>query len=201
MRTGVLDPLMHHPQRLRMIATLAELPDGDMLAVSRLQQMMWLPGESHITCLRTLGDAGYVRTELTCAGTTVALTRQGRAALDRYTAMLWHLQQAGRQDHHGLSPGLRAGDADRDTAAAALAEHFAQGRLTLEELSARLDATLTATTHGELSQAAQGLPELMMFSAQVRFPRKLRRRASRRPSQRGGERGCQENRGRGEAGR
>jgi hypothetical protein len=49
------------------------------------------------------------------------------------------------------------GDADRDAAAAALAEHFAEGRLTLDELDARLDATLTATTHGELSQAAWDL--------------------------------------------
>jgi hypothetical protein len=65
---------------------------------------------------------------------------------------------------------VRAGDADRDAAAAALGEHFAQGRLTLEELNARLDATLTATTHGELSQAAQDLPDLTMFAAQVRFP-------------------------------
>ena len=57
------------------------------------------------------------------------------------------------------APGVRAGDADRDAAAAALGEHFAQGRLTLDELNARLDATLTATTHGELSQANRDLPD------------------------------------------
>jgi hypothetical protein len=73
-----------------------------------------------------------------------------------------------------LAPGTRAGDADRDAAAAALGEHFAQGRLTLDELSARLDATLTATTHGELSQAAQDLPDLTPFPAQARFPRRTR---------------------------
>ena len=55
---------------------------------------------------------------------------------------------------------MRAGDADRDAAAAALAEHFAQGRLTLDELDRRLAATLTATTHGELRQAARDLPDL-----------------------------------------
>ncbi len=44
---------------------------------------------------------------------------------------------------------MRAGEADRDAAAAALDEHFAQARLTLGELSARLDATLAATTYGE----------------------------------------------------
>jgi alkyl hydroperoxide reductase subunit AhpF len=40
-------------------------------------------------------------------------------------------------------------DPERLRVAAALGEHFAQGRLTLDELDARLDATLTATTHGE----------------------------------------------------
>ena len=60
---------------------------------------------------------------------------------------------------------MRAGDADRDAAAAALGEHFAQGRLTLDELDVRLDATLTATTHGELSQAAWDLPDLTVQPA------------------------------------
>jgi hypothetical protein len=102
--------------------------------------------------------------------TTVALTCQGRAALDRYTAALRQLPRVARQDHHAPAPGMRAGDADRDAAAAALGEHFAQGRLTLDELNARLDATLTATTHGELSQAARDLPDLTVLSARVSFP-------------------------------
>ena len=79
MTTEELDPLIHVPTRLKIVATLAALPDGDTLTVTRLQ-----------------------------------------------------------------------------------------------ELSARLDATLTATTHGELSQAAQDLPDLTMFSARVKrktFPR------------------------------
>jgi DNA-binding PadR family transcriptional regulator len=55
-------------------------------------------------------------------------------------------------------PDLRVGDADRDATVAALGEHFAQGRLTPEELSARLDAALTATTRGEISRATWDLP-------------------------------------------
>jgi alkyl hydroperoxide reductase subunit AhpF len=62
---------------------------------------------------------------------------------------------------------VRAGDADRDAAAAALGEHFAQGRLTLDELNARLDTTLTAITHGELSQAARDLPDLTVVPVRV----------------------------------
>jgi DNA-binding PadR family transcriptional regulator len=163
MSTGALDPQIHDPERLRVIATLAALPGGDTLALTRLQDMIKLSPGSLITCLRELGRAGYMRTGRTGgnrAQTTVALTCQGRAALDHYTAMLRQPPPAGRQDHQIPAPGVRAGDADRDAAAAALGEHFAQGRLTLDELDARLDATLAATTHGELSQAARDLPDL-----------------------------------------
>jgi hypothetical protein len=159
----MLEPLIHHPQRLRIVATLAALPDGDALTVTRLQEMTGLPHGSPVICLCELGQAGYVRTDLTAGGTAppaVALTRQGRAALDRYTALLRQLPQAARPDLQAPAPGVRAGDADRDAAAAALGEHFANGRLTLEELRARLDVALTAATHGELSQAAQDLPDL-----------------------------------------
>jgi DNA-binding PadR family transcriptional regulator len=55
-------------------------------------------------------------------------------------------------------PDLRVGDTDRDAAVAALGEHFAQGRLTAGELSARLDAALAATTRGEISLAIWDLP-------------------------------------------
>ena len=173
MSTGALDPLIHEPGRLRVVAILAALPDGDALSVTRLQDMIKLPPGSLITCLRELGRAGYVRTGKTGGGraqTTVALTGDGRFALDRYTAVLRQLPRVARRDHQAPAPGMRAGDADRDATAAALGEHFAHGRLTHDELNARLDATLTATTHGELSQAARDLPDLTVFPARVRFP-------------------------------
>ena len=163
MSTGALDPQIHDPERLRVVATLAALPGGDTLALTRLQDMIKLSPGSLITCLRELGHAGYMRTGKTGgnrAQTTVALTCQGRAALDHYTAMLRQLPPAGRQDHQIPAPGVRAGDADRDAAAAAQGEHYAQGRLTLDELDARLDATLTATTHGEPPGRARDLPDL-----------------------------------------
>ena len=173
MSTGPPDPLIHDPERLRIVATLAALPDGDALSVTRLQDMIRLPPGSLITRLRELDHAGYVRTEKTGDGrapATVALTCDGRAALDHYTAVLRQLPRVARKNHHAPAPGVRAGDADRDAAAAALGEHFAQGRLTLDELNARLDATLTETTHGELSQTARNLPDLTVFPARVSFP-------------------------------
>jgi DNA-binding MarR family transcriptional regulator len=170
MSTSALDPLIHDPERLRIVATLAALPDGDALSVTRLQDMIGLTPGSQITRLRELGHAGYVRTVKTGgdrAQTTVALTCDGRAALDHYAAVLRRLPPVAREDHQPPAPYVRVGDADRDAAAAALGEHFAQGRLTLDELYARLDAALTATTHGELSQAAWDQPDLTVQSARV----------------------------------
>jgi DNA-binding transcriptional ArsR family regulator len=153
--TGALDPVLHNPERLRVAATLAALPGGDALCVTRLQDMIGLPPGSLITRLRELDQAGYVRTETTSA----ALTGYGRSALERYTAALRLLSRVAGEGHQPPPPGARAGDADRDAAAAALGEHFAQGRLTLDELNARLEATLTATTYGDLSRATQDLPD------------------------------------------
>jgi DNA-binding transcriptional ArsR family regulator len=183
MSTGALDPLIHDPARLRVVATLAALPDGDKLSATRLQNMLGLAPGSLTTHLGELGHAGYVRTEKASrsGAQTIALTRGGRAALDGYTAALRQLPGVARQDHQPPVPGLRAGDADREAAAAALAEHFAQGRLTLDELDARLDATLTATTYGELSHAARDLPDLTVLPARAGFSRRKRARPGRGP--------------------
>ena len=164
MSTSALDPLIHHPARLRIVATLAALPDGDALSVTRLRDMIGLPAGGPITGLRELDGAGYVRTGKARGDTApaaAALTGAGRAALEHYTALLGQLSSMSG-DHEAPAPWMRAGDADRDAAAEALGEHFALGRLTLDELSARLDATLTATTHGELSRAVAGLPDLIV---------------------------------------
>ncbi|HEY2281427.1 MAG TPA: DUF1707 domain-containing protein [Streptosporangiaceae bacterium] len=163
MSTGALDPLIHHPQRLRIIATLAALPDGDALSVTRLQDLIGLARDRPIAGLRELDQAGYVRTVKTGddrAQISVALTGHGRAALDRYTAVLRQLPRPAGDDRPAPSPHERVGDADRAAAAAALGEHFAQGRLSLDELNARLDATLAAKTRGQLSQVAHDLPDL-----------------------------------------
>jgi hypothetical protein len=55
---------------------------------------------------------------------------------------------------------LRIGDAERDAVTSALHEHFAQGRLTRDELDERLSATLSAKTVGDLRPITHDLPDL-----------------------------------------
>lgn len=61
-------------------------------------------------------------------------------------------------EHPAAPADLRIGDADRETVATALGEHFAQGRLTLDELMARLDTVFIATTRGEIAQTTRDMP-------------------------------------------
>jgi uncharacterized protein DUF1707 len=53
----------------------------------------------------------------------------------------------------------RIGDADRDRAATALGEHYAAGRLTREELDARLGSVLAARTAADLEPLFADLPD------------------------------------------
>src|ERR1700722_2222319 len=53
---------------------------------------------------------------------------------------------------------LRIGDAERDAVATDLGEHYAAGRLTLDELNERLDAVFSAKTLGQLSRIMADLP-------------------------------------------
>ena len=62
-------------------------------------------------------------------------------------------------------PDLRIGDADRETAATRLREHYVQGRLTLEEFNERLDAVFAATTQSQLSALTHDLPPAASASA------------------------------------
>ena len=87
-----LDPLIHVPTRLKIVATLATLPSGDALSFTRLQDMLGLTPGNLIIQLRKLEHAGYISSTKTRNGsakkTTVALTSQGRTALRAYTQAL-----------------------------------------------------------------------------------------------------------------
>jgi DNA-binding MarR family transcriptional regulator len=90
--TGQLDPLIHVPTRLKIVATLAALPASDTLSFTRLQDLLELTAGNLVIQLRKLEEAGYLNTEKTRNGsgpkTTVALTSQGHQALDAYTQAL-----------------------------------------------------------------------------------------------------------------
>ena len=92
MTADALDPVIHAPARLRIVATLASLPDGDRLSFTRLQDMLELTPGNLITHLRKLEDAGYLTSEKsgngTASRTSIALTGHGRAALDAYASAL-----------------------------------------------------------------------------------------------------------------
>ena len=92
MTTEELDPLIHVPTRLKIVATLATLPDGDALSFTRLQDMIGLTPGNLLIHLRKLEEAGYLSSDKsgngTASRTTVALTSDGRAALDSYTKAL-----------------------------------------------------------------------------------------------------------------
>jgi len=87
-----LDPVIHVPARLRIVATLATLPAGDTLSFTRLQEMLGLTPGNLITHLRRLEDAGYLASEKTGNGTasrtSLALTPAGRTALEGYAEAL-----------------------------------------------------------------------------------------------------------------
>jgi DNA-binding MarR family transcriptional regulator len=95
MSVDEINPLIHVPARLRIMATLAALPVGDNLSFTRLQEMIGLSAGNLITHLRKLEDANYINTEKSGLGqssrTQVVVTKRGREALDAYTATLREL--------------------------------------------------------------------------------------------------------------
>src|ERR1700736_3932823 len=60
---------------------------------------------------------------------------------------------------------VRVGDADRDAVATQLREHYADGRLTLEELNERLDQAFAAKTKADLNTVMRDLPQAMRPAA------------------------------------
>ena len=74
---------------------------------------------------------------------------------------------------------MRASDAEREHAAEALREHYAAGRITREELDARLEAVYGATTVEELDELRADLPDVPL-SPQARRAELAHRRAELR---------------------
>ncbi len=85
-----LDPVIHAQARLRVVAALSTLREGDRLAFPRLQEILGMTAGNLSVHLRKLEDAGYVDVTKTFSGRTpttlVCLSRRGRLAFDEYTA-------------------------------------------------------------------------------------------------------------------
>ncbi len=77
----------------------------------------------------------------------------------------------------GSALGLRAADADREQAASALRDSFAQGRLDMEEFSERLDAVYAAHTTEQLHALVRDLPPPPPPARPDRLPADPRERA------------------------
>jgi len=67
-----------------------------------------------------------------------------------------------------MSGEIRIGDAERDQAATALADHYAAGRLDHDEYAERLDAIWTARTRADLDAIFHDLPRLVQPAPPVR---------------------------------
>jgi len=95
MTEAELDPVIHAPARLRVVATLAALDRGDELSFPKLQKLLDMTAGNLSTHLRKLEDAQYVRITKTHEGRTpvtyLALTRRGRQAFEEYTFALTSL--------------------------------------------------------------------------------------------------------------
>ena len=81
-----------------------------------------------------------------------------------------------------LNPEMRASDADRDRVAAALREHCAQGRIAMDELHERLEATYAAKTLGALQAVTADLPETDLYDLPVPATQRARMTPARRRS-------------------
>ncbi|MFD6563461.1 transcriptional regulator [Micromonospora profundi] len=84
-----LDPVIHAQARLRVVATLSALNDGDRIAFPRLQDLLAMTAGNLSVHLRKLEDAGYVEVTKTHRGRTpttlIRLSRRGRLAFEEYT--------------------------------------------------------------------------------------------------------------------
>lgn len=61
--------------------------------------------------------------------------------------------------------GVRIGDAEREKVATGLREHYASGRLTLDEFQQRLDAVFAAKTDTDLAKITADLPHTDPYAA------------------------------------
>jgi len=84
-----LDPVIHAQARLRVVAALSTLDEGDRITFPRLQEILGMTAGNLSVHLRKLETAGYVDITKTFSGRTpttlVRLSRRGQLAFEEYT--------------------------------------------------------------------------------------------------------------------
>ena len=97
-----LDPVIHAQARLRVMATLSTLRDGDRIAFPRLQELLRMTSGNLSVHLNKLELAGYVEIVKSFRGrtpvTSVSMTIKGRAAFDAYTTAVKALLDPSREE-------------------------------------------------------------------------------------------------------
>ncbi|WP_432829752.1 winged helix-turn-helix domain-containing protein [Dactylosporangium sp. CA-092794] len=87
-----LDPVIHAQARLRIMAALSSLGDGDRMTFPKLQELLGMTAGNLSVHLTKLEQAGYVEVAKSFRGrtptTSASLTHRGRVAFDDYTAAL-----------------------------------------------------------------------------------------------------------------
>jgi DNA-binding transcriptional ArsR family regulator len=108
-----LDPVIHVQARLRIMAALSSLGDGDRVTFPRLQEILDMTAGNLSVHLSKLEQAGYVEVVKAFRGrtptTSTGLTRRGRLAFDDYTAAV----RALIDPPAGTAPTLSSGTAER----------------------------------------------------------------------------------------
>ncbi|TMR11826.1 ArsR family transcriptional regulator [Nonomuraea turkmeniaca] len=84
-----LDPVIHAQARLRVVAALNVLGEGDEMAFGSLKDLLGMTAGNLSVHLTKLEEAEYIRITKTHRGRTpvtyVALTKRGRLAFEDYT--------------------------------------------------------------------------------------------------------------------
>jgi len=86
------DPTIHQPVRLKIMAALKALPEGEQIEFVKLKSVVGATEGNLGAHITTLETAGYVSVEKDFVGkrprTRVALTKPGRRAFEDYVAYL-----------------------------------------------------------------------------------------------------------------
>jgi DNA-binding MarR family transcriptional regulator len=91
-KTAQPDPIIHQPQRLKIMAALKALPPREQLEFVRLKAIVGATDGNLGAHIVTLEQSGYVEVEKDFVGkkprTRVRLTKAGRRAFEDYVAFL-----------------------------------------------------------------------------------------------------------------